>query len=274
VSGANPGVPATPGSVLRRSLLIWGLGDLASGGRQVGLSLMFGEVAALAALAYLVIGLAQTTWYLVPFLGGVAFLLAWAAQAVGAYHRAQRRQGATGPTQPRSPAATVAWLSLPLLLWGTGFWVVGASGASPAAVLDRFEGRWPDLQRTQATPLAADLAANPAAVTAAAATALHALSALCRAGALSADCGEAPENLLRNVRITIRNQTPDTAQAIAETVRYERRASRFLGIFSGTELVPVAQTTVLVVDLRAVASPLPGGIDLGAQRWQIVNAQP
>lgn len=274
MKGANPAVPATPGSVLRRSLLIWGLGDIALGRGQAGLSLMLAEIAALASLAYLVIGLAQTTWYVVPFLGGVAFLVAWAVQAVGAYHRAQRRQGAIRPTPPRSPAPAVAWLSLPLLLWGTGFWVVGASGASPAAVLDRFEARWPDQQQPQAPPFAADLAANPVAVTAAATTALHALSALCRAGELSADCAEAPENLLRNVRITIRNQTTDTAEAIAETVRYERRPSRFLGIFSGTELVPVAQTTVLVVDLRAVASPLPGGLDVGARRWQIVNAQP
>jgi hypothetical protein len=254
-------------------MLIWGLGDLAIGRRRAGLSWMLAEVAALLGIAYVVIGLAQTTWYLVPFLAGVAFLFAWATQAIAVYHRAQRLEGAIGPTPPRSPAATVAWLSLPLLLWGTGFWLVGATGASPAAVLDRFEDHWPDLQR-EATPFAADLAANPGAVTAAATTALRALGALCRAGELSADCADAPENLLRSVRVTIRNQTGDTASAIAETVRYERRPSRFLGLFSGTELVPEVQERILVVDLQAVAAPLPGGIDLGARRWQIVNAHP
>jgi hypothetical protein len=130
-----------------------------------------------------------------------------------------------------------------------------------------------DLQREE-TPFAADLAANPGAVTAAATTALHALGALCRAGELSPDCADAPENLLRSVRVTIRNQTGDTASAIAETVLYERRPSRFLGLFSGTELVPEVQERILVVDLQAVAAPLPGGIDLGARRWQIVNAHP
>ena len=45
----------------------------------------------------------------------------------------------------RSPAATIAWLALPLLAWGTGFWLVAAEGSTPAAALDAFVERWPEL---------------------------------------------------------------------------------------------------------------------------------
>ena len=41
-------------------------------------------------------------------------------------------QGAIGPTPVGSPAAAMVWLSLPLLVWGTAFWLVGAQAATPA----------------------------------------------------------------------------------------------------------------------------------------------
>ena len=60
--------------------------------------------------------------------------------------------------------------------------------------------------------------------------------------------------------------------AVAEAIHFERRASRFLGVFHGTELVPVADRQVLVIDLAADPATLPGGGDVGAVRWRIVGA--
>ncbi len=272
MTAAPRSAATTAGSVLRRSVLIWGLGDLALGRRRAALAWMAAEALSAAFLAYVVVGLTDTTLYLVPFLGGIAFLLAWTAQAVAAYRRALSLRGTTGPTPPRSPAANVAWLSLPLLVWGAGFWLVGASAASPAAVLDRFEASWPNLLQS-GTRLQPNLATDPATTTDAATAALRNLGALCRDGELAADCADAPENLLRSVRFRIEAESGTTATAVAETVVYERHPTRFLGLISGTELVPVPRTQVLVIDLRAVAAPLPGGLEIGARRWQIVNAQ-
>jgi len=57
-------------------------------------------------------------------------------------------------------------------------------------------------------------------------------------------------------------------------VSFERRPSRFLGIFSATDLVSVPRQTVLTIHLRALPVPLPAGLELGARRWRIVSAAP
>ncbi len=261
---------APPGQVLRRSLIAWGLGDLAMGRRRAAVAWLLAEVLAALVLAWLVVGLAETTGYLVPFLAGCAFLVAWTAQAAFAYQRARSAQGAMGPTPVGSPAAAMVWLSLPLLIWGTTFWLVGAQAATPAAVLDRFESTWPDLPAAASLP--DSLTADRLAVTSAALDALTALETRCEAAG-SSGCGS-PATLLRNLRITLTASDAESATAVAQVVSFERRPSTFLWFIAGTELVPVPQQTVLTLDLRAVPTTLPGGIDIGARRWLIVNASP
>lgn len=258
-----------PGTVLRLALVAWGLGHLALGLRARAVAWLVTEVASAALLAYLTIGLGDTTWYLVPFLAGIAFLAAWIVQAVAAYGRAQRAQGAIGPTPPRSPAAAVAWLCLPLLVWGTGFWLVAGAAAGPAAVVDRFETAWPAAAGggTLDASLGLDVASQRASR-----TAMQQLTSLCATGHLASDCADATANLLRDVRFTIAPQPGGSATAVAQVVTYERRPSRFLGIFPATDLVAVPQETILVLLLRTDAAPLPGGLDVGAQRWLIQGA--
>ena len=82
------------------------------------------------------------TAYLVPFVLGMAFIAAWGAQAIAAYRAAQRVQGASGPALPHSPAAGIAWLGIPRLVGGAGFWLVSARNSSPPAVLDGLLSRW------------------------------------------------------------------------------------------------------------------------------------
>ncbi len=59
---------------------------------------------------------------------------------------------------------------------------------------------------------------------------------------------------------------------MAEAIHYERRPSTFLWVFSGSELVPVADQQLLTIDLVALPVQLPGGGDIGAVRWELVDA--
>jgi hypothetical protein len=254
---------AAPGRVLRLALVAWGFGDLAMGRRGRGIALLLAELIGLALMVVSAILLADTTWYLVPFLIGMAFIVAWSAQAVAAFLGAQRLQGAIAPPSTRSPAAAAAWLTIPLLLWGTGFWLFAAESASPGAVLDAFVTAWPDVA---AQPIDASVATDPAAVSQEAAAALTTLRELCTTAALTDNCREEASALLVNVRIRVTSQTADTGTAVAELVRFERQPSKFLGIFEASELVPVPIAPILQLDLEAQPAPL------GSARWIIVNA--
>jgi len=256
---------------MRLSILAWGLGEGALGNRGAALGWLGAEVIGLALVFGSLYAFADTTWYLVPFLLGIAFIAAWVLQAVRVYRRAQGMQAARPPTPRGSPAAAIVWLSVPLLLWGTGFWLIGADGTSPGAVLNRFVAEWPTLASGQAD-WAPSLAADPRALTDAAAAALADLRGQCAAGKLNSDCAAAPANLLHDVRLRITAQTDTTAEAVAEAVAYQQRPTRVLFVFSGTELVPVPRGVVLQLQLVAVPAPH-DLLRLGARRWQIVSAE-
>ncbi len=238
-----------PGRVLRSALLAWGLGHLAIGRRRTGLVLLAAEILSVLLLAWLTIGLADTSAYLVPFVAGVAFIVTWTWQAVDAYRSAQALQAARPPTPQRSPAAGIGWLSVPLLLWGTGFWLIGAHTATPASVLDRFVTEW------SADDLGPDWPPDVRA----------------EASVAAASLGNGPDRF-NGVRIQILSEVDGRATAVAEATHYERRASRFLWIFPGSELVPVADEQVLTFELEAVPVELPGGGDVGAVQWELVAA--
>ena len=254
---------AAPGRVLRLALVAWGFGDLAMGRRARGLTLLVAELIGLALIVASTILLSDTTWYLVPFLVGMAFILAWAVQAVAAFLRAQRLQGAIPPPSSRSPAAAAAWLTVPLLFWGTGFWLFAAESASPDAVLNAFVTEWPEVA-TQ--PIDGSVATDPAQVSLQADQALDTLRKLCGSQGLTESCREEAAALLINVRMRIETQTNDDVIAVAEIVRFERQPRKFLGVFEASELVPVPIAQILRLDLAAQPAPF------GSARWIIVNA--
>jgi hypothetical protein len=264
------GGPAPTGRVLRLALLGWGLGHLVLGRRGAGIAWLAAEAAGAALVAWLTVGLAGSSGYLLPFVAGCAFIAAWATQATLAYRGARAAQGAIGPAPVGSPAATIAWLSVPLLVWGTAFWLIGGQASTPAAVLDRFETRWPEL--VDGSTLPAAIAVDPAAVSAGARQALTTLQAQCPTE--NGETCDDPATLLRDLRITITEESGTSATAIAQLVRFERRSTTVLGFISGSEVVPVPQQTVLTLHLRASPATLPGGIDLGARRWQIASVEP
>lgn len=256
-----------PGHALRLAVIGWGLGELAMGHRLAGMAWLAAEALLLAGIVATTILFADTSWYLLPFVLGMLFLAAWVAQAVRTYHRAQRQQDAVPPTAPRSPALAVAWLTIPLLAWAAGFWLFAAGAANPASVTDRFVSGWSASPTAPGTDPYAVLGDDPRALRSVAATALLRLQVLCAAGELAADCSTGTENLLRNVRVRLLDQTDTDATAVAELVRYERRPSTFLGIFPASELVPVPMERVVTLQLRAEPAAL------GAVRWEIVNAE-
>lgn len=237
---------ADPGLVLRRSLVAWGLGHLLLERRRAGTALLAAEAVSLLIVAWLTAGLADSTLYLVPFLGGVAFIVAWAWQAVSAYRLATRGETSADAAN-RSRAVAIAWLCIPLLAWCGGFWLVGARSATPAAVLDRFVADWSR----------GELDNWPASVATEAARAARAL-------------GSGPDRF-RDVRIRVTSVDGSRATAVADAIHFDRRDTRLLAVFPGTELVPVIDRRVLVLELRAVPVELPGGGDIGAARWELVR---
>jgi hypothetical protein len=269
VTPADHAPAANPGRVIGLSLLAWGFGYLALGRRTVALAWLIAEIVAAALVAYLFIGLADTTWYLLPFVAGVLFLVVWGAQAVLAYRAAGALLAAAGEPVPRSAAASMAWLTIPLLVWGTGFWLATGSATSAAATLDHFESSWPSL--ASGGKLDPELDTH-AVVSASAARALATLQRLCAAGDLSGDCSGSARNLVRDVRISLTTSGTSAATATVTVVSFERRPSQFLGIFAASELVPVPRQTLLTLHLRAQPAPFPGGLQLGAERWQILDA--
>ena len=241
---------ADPGRVLRRALVAWGWGHLVLGQAALGAALLLAEVATVLVVAWLTIGLADSSAYLVPFLAGVGFLVAWGAQAVHAYRAAQAAQPTAAPTPERSPATAIGWLSLPLLAWGAGFWLIGAHAATPAAAVDRFVSAW--------TAGGLEPGEWP-------------LDVLGAADEAAAGLGIGPDRF-RDVRFSILEERDGRAVAVGDAIHYERRDIRLLGIIPGSELVPVADERLLLLELTARPVALPGGAEIGAVRWELVAA--
>ena len=65
------------------------------------------------------------------------------------------------------------------------------------------------------------------------------------------------------------SQDATGAVAVAERVRYVSRRSRFLGIFEGSELVPISEGDLLSIRISGAPAPTLLGIDLGARQWRI-----
>jgi hypothetical protein len=238
-----------PGRILRRAILAWGLGHLALGRPAIGAALLVGEIVAVLLVAWLTAGLSESSAYLVPFLAGVAFLVAWAWQAIAAY-RSAREAGPVAEEMPRrAPAAALGWLGVPLLVWGTGFWIDGARCATPAAVLDRFTTAWTTSSLGEEWSRRVAQAADRA------------------AGRLGGG-----EEKFRDLRIRVADENDASATAVAELIHFERTETTILGIIPATELRPVVDRVVLTMDLEARTVELPGGGDIGAVCWELVSA--
>lgn len=123
------------GSVLRSSLLVWGIGHLRLGDRR-GWLLAAAQVLALLALVLVGPALIQGSRWIVLFPALLLIIVAWMAQAIHAHQQALRLGAAPGGEMQ------IAWL-LPLIVIAvTAFWLVGGQRASPAATLQQYVAAW------------------------------------------------------------------------------------------------------------------------------------
>jgi len=230
-----------PGRVLRRAILAWGLGHFALGRPGIGASLLVAEVIGVILVAWLTAGLSESSAYLVPFMAGILFLVAWAWQAIAAYRSASARDQPADDMQRRAPAAALGWLGVPLLIWGTGFWLDGARCATPAAAVDRsIAQRRSETSRDEAAQRIDDAI-------------------------------ERATDQSRDLRIRIAAQDDESATALGELIHFERTQTTILGIFPATELTPVVDRVLLTMELEAQPVELPGGGELGAVCWELVS---
>jgi hypothetical protein len=129
----------TARTALRRSLLVWGLGQVAAGDRRGWL----GPPLQLLAAALLVVAAPYASGTAAPvvFLLAVAVLAVWAGIAVHAWHRAARRRRALG-SGPGGGAVDLLWLAPLALVVGAAFWGLIGRTAEPALALDDYLADW------------------------------------------------------------------------------------------------------------------------------------
>jgi hypothetical protein len=131
VRGATPAAAA----VMRRALLVWGLGHLSIGDPR-GWLLMVLQVLGILVIAALGIALLEGSRDVLVFVALVGYLVIWAGQAIDAQRRSVALGAASGGAIQILVLAPVAITALTL------FWLVGGTAASPAAVLQRYVSAW------------------------------------------------------------------------------------------------------------------------------------
>ena len=121
--------------MLRRALLVWGLGHLAVGDRRGWLLLGLQLVAVAGFIAFSAALIEGTRWMLL-FPALLAIIALWVGQAIHAHQVAIERGASVGGE------IQVAWL-LPLVVAVvTAFWLIGGQQASPTAVLHQYVAAW------------------------------------------------------------------------------------------------------------------------------------
>jgi hypothetical protein len=259
----------TARGALRRSLLIWGWGQLATGDRR-GWLLAGLEAVSLIALVLVGWPAASGSSSDVVFLAGGLFVAAWAAVAIHAYRRAARRRAIFDLVAADGGAVDLLWLSPILIVASTLFWIVGGSGSSADSTTSRYAAAWRHDQAASAGTL---FAMPPTVASVHAAWArqdvrLH--DELARLSAsLGPDAGIDPNAPFDSLRFEpVSDNAPqgsagdsvtaaDTAVTISvQVVRLETVQDRFLGLFptSAVRIVPVEELGT--IRLRPV--PLPG----------------
>jgi hypothetical protein len=239
----RPG-PVTGRAAVRRSLVVWGWGHLATGDRR-GLLLAALEIGWLAAFAWVAPPLLDGSLVLAVFIAGIAFMAAWGAIAVLAYRRAVRRRATEGDGGPDGGAAELLWLAPVAIAGMTVLWAVGGSLARPDATLTRYVHDWQSGNARDAvslfvvSPAPADLDAIWERQLATLRNELLGLEAEGGGSGLESD---QPFSSMRFVEPAGGGGEGDSHRVEVEIVRRETIRDSFLGLFPTTSqvLVPVA----------------------------------
>jgi len=122
-------------SVLRRGLLVWGLGHLVLGDRRGWLLMLLQPLSIAGVLLVAAQLIDGTRWLIVlPPLAGL--LVVWLAQAIHAHQRAIELRATPGG---ELQAALFLPIAVAVL---TAFWLVGGRHGSPAATLEGYVVAW------------------------------------------------------------------------------------------------------------------------------------
>jgi hypothetical protein len=253
--------------VLRRALLLWGLGHLSIGDRRGWLLVIAHPVAIAGLLVFAGVLIDGTRWMLV-FPALVLFLVIWLGQALNAQRRAVAMGGAPGGE------LQVALFLPVVVVLVTGFWLVGGGDGAPATTLRQYVSAWEDgrpdtAARLFATPVdAALLAAGWADEESYLRQRVTDAAALY--GPTSGIDPDQPFNSLRFTELPTTNA--DSSLVDVEIVRRQRVETVLLGF------IPTAtQETVVVEELgmiRLMSLPAPPApwlplIHTGARAWRI-----
>ncbi len=266
----TPDLPAarpSAAAVLRRSLVVWGLGHLALGDRR-GLFLLILQPVLLVGLLLLSLQLMDGTRWLIIFPPLAFVLVLWLAQAVHAYQLALRL-GA----EPRGEAQVALFLPVAVALL-TLYWLYGGSHGSPTATVEEYALDW---MASRSTP-ASQLFVTPPSTDALDAQ-WQAEDAYLQARVADAaerfgpGSGLHPETPFANLRFNAAQQEhADVAVVTIEIVRQREIQTTILGIIptASQETVSVEEAGVITVRLvpEQPLDWLPMG-QLGSSAWLI-----
>ena len=266
-----PSAPIPPTTAALRSLVVPGLGLLASGDRMAA-AIAMATVASLTVALLAVLPYAGGTWVVVPFVIGSAVTIAWAGQAVAAWRRAAWRSERLG----LAPGGGLVLLAIaPLVaLSSSTFWAFAGDGASPGARTAAYLSAWWD---GRAVAGAAGFVDPPepgilGATWERQRTRLRNLAVTASAVA-GPTGGIDPDRPFASVRVT---ELPVAAGADADRrtlrlvlVRQDVARDRVLGLAATTRrVVPVVELGT--IELVRVESPHPLGLPPVA-RWSVVE---
>ena len=257
----------TAAAVLRRGLLVWGLGHISIGDRR-GWALLLTQPIAIAGLLLVAAQLIDGTRWLIVFPPLAALLVVWLAQAVHAYRRAVELGAQPGGELQAGLFLPVAVTVLTL------FWLVGGRHGSPTATLEGYALAWMSGRADAASSL---YVAPPTTAQLAETWALQSAYIRDRIATLATQYGPTsgldPERPFDNLRFG--EPTPDgpgRQRVQMDIVRLQRVETMVLGVVptAGQQTVLVEQAGVITLALvpQPPAEWLPVG-RLDSSSWRI-----
>jgi hypothetical protein len=273
-----------PRGAIRRSLVAWGWGQLATGDRR-GWLLLALEAVALLGFALVAISYARGTSSGLVFVGGAAFVAVWAAQALHAERRARRRLEPLATDSPAGAAVELLWLAPIVGAAATAFWSLTGPATSPDDLLADYVDLWRTGRPAEASVLFA-VPPDPAGLDAAwqrqsARLTNETIRAAAQAGATG---GIDPADPWASVRWNAPDEAAMSAAAEppnvdgrfaaeASVVRRETVRDSFLGLVATTteRLVPIDDLGAIRLRTVELPGPLPGTPPVVAWRIEAVQ---
>ena len=252
-------------SILRRALVLWGLGHLSLGDRRGWALLVLQPLAIAAVVVAAVVMLDGTRW--IAILPAIALVLViWIGQAVHAHMRAITLGAAPGGE------LQMAWL-LPLVVAAvTTFWLLGGHQSSAGATLREYVDAW----RSGQAPAAAQLFTQPVDAADLSAAWLGQASYLEQQISKAADLygptsGLDPAVPFSGLRFSqlAADEGADTAVIAVDIVRNQRIETTLFGIIPTASQVTLPVARAGTIELRAVPAPGPDWLPVPLQAGRV-----